>query len=360
MKIAPIVNELDKRPGIQSVLVHTGQHYDEKMSSLFFEELSIPKPDRNLEVGSGSQAVQTALIMQRFESVVEEEHPDLVIVVGDVNSTLACSLTAVKMNIPVAHVEAGLRSFDRSMPEEINRILTDAISSYLFVTEKSGVDNLLNEGIPESKIHLVGNVMIDTLLKNRENASRSKILDEIGVQQKSYGLVTLHRPSNVDSPEVLGRIINALRNISTLVPLVFPCHPRTQEKLKSFKLLTEHWDGNEVKSREFPIKICNPLGYLDFLKLMSEARIVLSDSGGIQEETTILGTPCVTLRENTERPVTISEGTNVLVGTDEEKIVNTAKEIINNEKPEVSRMPDFWDGKAAGRIVDILFEQYLA
>ncbi len=341
MKIAPLMWELRRRDGVSSYLVHTGQHYDEKMSKLFFVELNIPRPDIDLEVGSGSHAVQTAEVMKRFEPVLLDQHPEAVLVVGDVNSTLACALTAVKLGIRVAHVEAGLRSFDRTMPEEINRLLTDAISDWLFVTETSGIDNLRHEGIPAEKIHFVGNVMIDTLLACRDRAEASPILDQLGLQRGSYGVLTLHRPANVDNPEVFSRLMGAIEQLARELPIVFPVHPRTRRSLAA------------VGAERLPgLILTEPLGYLDFLKLVAHARLVLTDSGGIQEETTVLGVPCLTLRENTERPVTCSQGTNRLVGLNPERIVAEGLQVLTS--PSVGRVPELWDGQAARRIVDIL------
>ncbi len=352
MKIAPLIEEMTKYPDLEPVLVHTGQHYDDVMSKFFFKDLGIPKPDVNLEVGSASHAVQTAMIMQRFEPVLLQGRPDLVIVVGDVNSTIACALTSVKLGIPVAHVEAGLRSFDRTMPEEINRVLTDAISDYLFTTEKSATENLLREGIAKEKIYFVGNVMIDTLMRHRRKADRSEILAKMGATEGSYGLVTLHRPSNVDCRDTLENILYALEKIGQRLPLIFPCHPRTREKIEAFRLLS-YVNAKDKSKISLGIHFCDPLGYLDFLKLMAEARVVLTDSGGIQEETTILGIPCVTLRENTERPVTITEGTNTVVGRDKDKIVENALKVLNGHSVK-GNIPELWDGKAAERIVKIL------
>lgn len=352
MKIAPLMDEMQRYPAIQAILVHTGQHYDETMSTLFFRELGIPEPHINLEVGSGSHAVQTALIMQRFEPVLLTERPDLVLVVGDVNSTIACALTAVKLAIPVAHVEAGLRSFDRSMPEEINRVLTDALAEYLFTTERKAGEHLLREGVAPEKIHFVGNVMIDTLLKHKDQAERSDVLCRLGVSAKTYGLVTLHRPGNVDCPATLEAIVSALHDLAQQLPILFPCHPRTREKISAFRL--SHYFASTGSGRSTRgLRLCEPLGYLDFLKLTAEARIVLTDSGGVQEETTILGVPCLSLRENTERPVTISEGTNRLVGVQKQKILAQAQEVL--QQPATShRIPELWDGQAAKRIVAIL------
>jgi UDP-N-acetylglucosamine 2-epimerase (non-hydrolysing) len=349
MKIAPLMKEMRKHPEIHLILVHTGQHYDEKMSKLFFEDLQISKPDIDLEVGSASHAVQTAKIMMAFEQVLLNEQPDLVVVVGDVNSTIGCALPAVKLHIPVAHVEAGLRSFDRTMPEEINRVLTDAISDYLFVTEPSGIENLLNEGIAEEKIYFVGNVMIDTLLTHKAKAEQSSILQRLNLSPQKYALLTLHRPSNVDVRETFLRILDALEDIQIHLPIIFPVHPRTRERIDKFRLIVR---VNSMKN----LRLTEPLGYLDFLKLMAESKFTLTDSGGIQEETTILKVPCITLRENTERPITVQQGTNVVVGTKTARIIEEAHNILNG-KVISSKMPDLWDGKAAERIVNIFMEK---
>lgn len=347
MKIAPLMAELRRRPVMATTLVHTGQHYDEKMSRSFFGDLGIPSPDINLEVGSGSHAAQTAEVMRRFEPVCLEQRPDWVVVVGDVNSTLACALVAAKLEIKVAHVEAGLRSFDRSMPEEINRVLTDAISDLLLVSEPSGVENLRNEGIPEKKIRLVGNVMIDTLMANRHRADESSILQSLGLRTRHYAVLTLHRPANVDRPETFSQILAALERIAQDQPIVFPVHPRSRKNISDMGL------DRRIQAAK-SIKLIEPLGYLDFLKLMADSALVLTDSGGIQEETTILGVPCLTLRENTERPVTISHGTNRLAGTATAGILQAYESIRTN--PPSGRRPDLWDGGAAIRIVDCLIE----
>jgi UDP-N-acetylglucosamine 2-epimerase (non-hydrolysing) len=343
MKIAPVLDACGRRPGLASTLVHTGQHYDEKMSRLFFEELGIPRPDVDLEVGSGSQAAQTALILQRIEPLLVERRPDLVLVVGDVNSTVACGLAAVKLGIPLAHVEAGLRSFDRSMPEEINRLVTDAISDLLFVTEQSGMDNLAREGVAAGKVHFVGNVMIDTLLKHRASAARSDVVRRLGLEPGAYAVLTLHRPANVDDPATFSRLLEPIAELSRDLPVVFPVHPRSRAALASATSVTKTADLRPIE----------PLGYLDFLKLTSDARIVLTDSGGIQEETTILGVPCVTLRDNTERPVTITHGTNVLAGTKPEGIREAIGRALARAGAPVAP-PPLWDGKAAERIADVL------
>lgn len=346
MKIAPIMAAYGEASNIEPMLVHTGQHYDERMSDLFFRQLGIPQPDINLGIGSGSHAVQTAAIMQAFEQVVLDHKPDALLVVGDVNSTIACGLVAVKMGVKLIHVEAGLRSFDRSMPEEVNRLLTDSISDLLFCTEQSGIDNLRNEGVADKKVFLVGNVMIDTLLKNRDRADESTILTDEHLTSKGYAVLTLHRPSNVDNPEVLGRLLDALEVVQADMPVIFPIHPRTRKNLAESPL------GKRLETMT-NIRLLDPIGYLDFLKLMAEARLVLTDSGGIQEETTILKVPCLTLRENTERPVTASIGSSEVVGTDTQKILAAYRLVTdgNWRKPEI---PPLWDGKAATRIVEII------
>ena len=346
MKIAPIMEAYRAHDAIDPLLVHTGQHYDERMSDLFFRQLGIPEPDVNLEVGSGSHAVQTAEIMKAFEPVVIEHKPDAVLVVGDVNSTIACGLVAVKLGVKLIHVEAGLRSFDRTMPEEINRILTDTISDVLFCSEPSGVANLRNEGIAEEKVFLVGNVMIDTLLKNRKKAEESSILDTLSLSGGQYVVLTLHRPANVDDPVVLGRLLDALDAIQKELPVVFPIHPRTRKNIEGSPL------ASRVRAME-DLRLVDPIGYLEFLKLMSSAKAVLTDSGGIQEETTILGIPCVTLRPNTERPVTTEIGSSRIVGTDTDKILQAWRDIQQGDWQE-SQTPKLWDGRAATRIADVL------
>ncbi len=349
MKIAPIMAEYKKSNRIEALLVHTGQHYDEKMSDLFFHQLGIPKPDVNLEVGSNSHACQTAEIMKAFEPVALEHKPDVVLVVGDVNSTIACGLVAVKLGVKLVHVEAGLRSFDRSMPEEINRVLTDAISDLLFCTEQSGVDNLRREGIPGEKIFLVGNVMIDTLLKNRAKAATSNVLSQFNLDSNGFAVLTLHRPANVDDPVTFSRILDALEIIQNDMPVIFPIHPRARKNLSSWSL------GERIK--KLPnLRLIEPLGYLDFLKLMSSAKLVLTDSGGIQEETTILKIPCLTLRENTERPITTQVGSNRVVGTDTDKIIETYRQVVDGGWCE-PQIPSLWDGHAAERIVKILLDK---
>jgi UDP-N-acetylglucosamine 2-epimerase (non-hydrolysing) len=358
MKIAPLMAAFGERPELEPTLVHTGQHYDRAMSDLFFQELGIPEPDVNLGVGSASHAVQTAEIMRAFEPVVLERRPDAVLVVGDVNSTIACGLVAVKLGVKLIHVEAGLRSFDRTMPEEINRVLTDAISDLLFCSEPSGVENLRREGVPEAKIHLVGNVMIDTLLRNREKAEASAVLADLGLAAGGYAVVTLHRPANVDDPAQLGRIMTVLAEIGREMPLVFPVHPRTRAMLQKNEKNGDSYLFLRDTARKEKIGSCHcffiePLGYLDFLKLMAHARVVLTDSGGIQEETTILGTPCLTLRENTERPITVTMGTNRLVGADPARILAAFRDVLAGGGRAAQR-PPLWDGEAARRIAEDL------
>jgi UDP-N-acetylglucosamine 2-epimerase (non-hydrolysing) len=349
-KIGPLMREMGRHPQITPVLVHTGQHYDEKLSDIFFRQMGIPAPQVNLEVGSGSHAAQTAEILKRIEPVLLEQKPDLVLVVGDVNSTIAVSLAAVKLGIRIAHVEAGLRSFDRAMPEEINRILTDALADYLFITEEDAAEHLRKEGRPSEAIFFVGNVMIDSLRHFLPIAQKSPIGSELALTNGAHGgnawkrfaVLTLHRPSNVDSTEKLKELLSAVDAVAAEIPVVFPVHPRTQQRLT---------DGS-IKSHP-NLRIIPPVGYLDFLCLLSKAALVLTDSGGIQEETTALGVPCLTLRENTERPITISQGTNLLVGTDPAKIVAAAREVLSG-KSKAGRIPPLWDGHASERIVEIL------
>lgn len=347
MKIAPLMEAFAKTGRIQPILVHTGQHYDEKMSKLFFTDLGIPEPDINLEVGSGSHAAQTAEIIRRFEPVVLQHKPDWVVVVGDVNSTIACALVACKLGVKVAHVEAGLRSFDRSMPEEINRLLTDSISDLLLVSEPSGVENLKQEGVADGKVHFVGNVMIDTLMRHRARADQSKILETMKLQRGRYAVVTLHRPSNVDDPSTLGSILEAFEKIAKDMAIVFPMHPRTRKNIAAMGLEKRLTAIAGLVTPE-------PLGYLDFLKLMADSAIVLTDSGGVQEETTILGVPCLTLRLNTERPVTISEGTNQLTNPDASSILAAYQSQKARFADRASTgKPALWDGKAAERIAQV-------
>lgn len=349
VKIAPLMREMRKHASIRPILVHTGQHYDEKLSDVFFRQMGIPKPDFNLEVGSGSHAWQTAEILKRIEPLLVEKKPDLIIVVGDVNSTIAASLAAVKLGIPVAHVEAGLRSFDRTMPEEINRILTDALADHLFVTEEDAIANLLKEGRPRDRIYLVGNVMIDALRQFLPLAQKSNIGKELGLLDGNgfvpFAVLTLHRPSNVDSIQTLEKLLAAINAVANELPVVFPVHPRTQDRLK------------DARVRHHPhLRLIPPVGYLDFLCLLNRAALVLTDSGGIQEETTALGVPCLTLRKNTERPITVTEGTNQLVGQDPTKIVSATQEILAG-KTKGGRVPKLWDGHAAERIIEILLRE---
>ncbi len=347
MKIAPIHKALIATKRYKPILLHTGQHYDEKMSKIFFDELGLPKPDIYLGVGSGSHAEQTAKIMIEFEKVLLKEVPDLVIVVGDVNSTLACSIVAAKLLVPVAHVEAGLRSYDRTMPEEINRIVTDSISDLLFVSEPSGMHNLINEGVPDEKMFFVGNVMIDSLVEHMPKANESPILEQLNLKPKTYTLVTLHRPSNVDEKQNLEKILRIFEAISAKSKIVFPIHPRTKKMLEQFGLM-------ETVSR-IGVQLIEPQGYIEFLKLMKEAQLVLTDSGGVQEETTVLQVPCLTMRENTERPITIEVGTNLLVGTEEKEVIEAALKVLSG-KVKKGLIPEKWDGRAAERIVAQLDE----
>jgi UDP-N-acetylglucosamine 2-epimerase (non-hydrolysing) len=355
VKISPLLRAMRRRPDITPVLVHTGQHYDAQLSDQFFTDLGIEAPAYNLEVGSGSHAIQTAEVMKRLEPVLGTEHPDRLMVVGDVNSTIAAALVAVKLGIPVDHVEAGLRSFDRTMPEEINRILTDAIADQLFVSERSGVDNLLHEGIPAERIHLVGNVMIDALEACRPRWEQAPVLRRLGIEPtQPYALVTLHRPSNVDNPETLRRIVDALETVSRELTLLWPVHPRTKQALQrdprvQGRRVTQEGNG----AIPHGLLALDPLGYLDCLAVMSRARLVLTDSGGIQEETTVLGIPCLTLRSNTERPVTLTHGTNRLIGTNPEAIVSMALQALN-ESARSSDRPPLWDGLASERIIEKL------
>jgi len=384
MKIAAICDAIKEHNGleptrpIENVLVHTGQHYDSNMSDSFFNDLDLPKPDIFLGVGSGSHSVQTAKVMEGFEAVVLNERPDVVLVVGDVNSTVACALVAKKTAYQggngsnegpqLAHVEAGLRSFDRTMPEEINRIVTDSISDILFTTEESANRNLLSEGIKPQQIHFVGNVMIDTLLRHRAKSAESTILNDLhlsGSEAKPYALLTLHRPANVDDPTVFSKMLDVFMEISKTMPIIFPVHPRTLKRIQDADLgdyFVDHFmDGPDRWDSRVRIRLVPPLGYLDFLCLMGEAKLVLTDSGGVQEETTILGIPCLTLRQSTERPVTIENGTNVLVGSDPELIQKGFSKIIRNSGRSVlPRIPQLWDGHAAKRIVKILADQTIS
>src|SRR2546425_10405448 len=354
VKIAPLIREMRRHSEITPLLVHTGQHYDGAMSGQFFTDLEIQPPDFNLGVGSGSHAVQTAEVMRKLEPLLDSVRPDLVLVVGDVNSTLAAALTAVKLRIPVAHVEAGLRSFDRAMPEEINRLLTDAISDFLFVTEESGRENLLREGIAPQKVHFVGNVMIDALEASRDRWGQSSILSRLGLgTDDPYVVLTLHRPSNVDDPLTLMNFLDAFHELARQVPIVFSLHPRVkQQLLRQGYLFRTMPDSGEPLHRK-GIAYLDALGYLDFIALMSRARLVLTDSGGVQEETTFLGIPCLTLRDTTERPATVTHGTNRVIGTEPARIVDEALRCLD-EPPRRNGPPPLWDGQAAKRIVRIL------
>jgi len=345
MKIAPLHAEFSRR-GIPQLLVHTGQHYDENMSQVYFDELGMPKPDIYFGIGSGSHAEQTAKVMIEFEKVCKEHNPQWVVVVGDVNSTVACTLVCAKLWIPCAHVEAGLRSFDRKMPEEINRLVTDSIADLLLTPSPDGDDNLRKEGVDESRILRVGNIMIDSLFNNIDKAEKSHILSELELTKGAYGVLTLHRPSNVDEPAAFIRIIEALETICARTPIVFPVHPRTKKNAERFGLT------QRIESISNLIRM-GPAGYLDFIALMANSRLVLTDSGGLQEETTALGIPCITLRDNTERPITVTEGTNVIVGNDTAAILSAVEDaLVSGGKP--GRIPDLWDGHTAGRIADAL------
>jgi len=349
MKMAPIMAAFDALPGIEAKLVHTGQHYDVAMNHQYFQALGIPDPDINLEVGSGSHAQQTAEVMRRFEPALDDVAPAAVLVVGDVNSTIACALVAAKKGVPVIHVEAGLRSFDRAMPEEINRVLTDQLSDLLFTTEESGRANLLNEGVADERIHFVGNVMIDTLRLNLPRAvPATQIAADAGrpgFAANGFAVLTLHRPSNVDDPAILKRLLETAGKISERVPVIFPVHPRTRATIERFGL-------SHLLDRA-SILLLPPMGYLEMLGLMKDATVVLTDSGGIQEETTALGTPCITLRDNTERPITVDEGTNTIAGNDPVAILAVFESVVTGGG-KAGRVPHFWDGHAAGRIAAIV------
>lgn len=354
VKISPLLRAMRRREHITPVLVHTGQHYDLQLSDRFFADLGIEAPAYNLEVGSGSHAVQTAEVMKRLEPILQAEAPDRLLVVGDVNSTIAAALVAAKLGIPVDHVEAGLRSFDRSMPEEINRVLTDAIADLLFVTEDSAVHNLLREGISPERVHFVGNVMIDALEACRARWENAEIVTRLGLgADRPYALVTLHRPSNVDDPRTLARIVEALLTLSKRLTLLWPVHPRTKQALHGNPHVRWHEANGEGEAVPNGLVAVEPLGYLDCLAVMSRARMVLTDSGGIQEETTVLGIPCLTLRPNTERPVTLTHGTNRLIGGDPAAILPAALQVLN-DPPRSAARPPWWDGRAAERIVDVL------
>lgn len=345
IKIAPLHRAFQPyQEKIKHLICHTGQHFDEKMSEVFFKEFGLPKPDFNLGIGGGSHASQTARIMLAFEEILVAEKPDLVIVPGDVNSTMACSLVASKFGIPIAHVESGLRSFDRGMPEEVNRVVTDVLSDFLFVSEPSGLINLKNEGIADEKVFYVGNIMIDSLVDFLPKIEASQKVKELGMEKGEYVLVTFHRPSNVDSPEFLNELVDMLNDIAVRVPVVFPIHPRTRKHLESNGMLNKFSDN---------VKFTEPIGYIDFLALVKDARFIITDSGGIQEETTFLGVQCITVRDNTERPVTVELGTNQLIGTDLKDVKKAYDKLFAGELKE-GRIPELWDGQTAMRIAGIL------
>jgi UDP-N-acetylglucosamine 2-epimerase (non-hydrolysing) len=344
VKIAPVLAALREYPYVSTTLVHTGQHYDARMSDAFFANLEIPRPDINLKVQPASAVSQIAEIMTRLEPVLEQGRPDVVVVVGDVNSTVAAALAAVKMGRPVAHVEAGLRSFDRGMPEEVNRVLTDAVSDLLFTTEPAANENLAREGVSQDKVHFVGNVMIDTLFRYREEACKSDLLERLRLERDGYAALTLHRPSNVDDEGTLTMLLDAMARIQAEIPVIFPVHPRTRRRLEALATVLPVMPG---------LRLVDPLPYLEFVALMAHARCVLTDSGGIQEETTALGIPCLTLRNSTERPITVTRGTNRIVGTDPDAIYQSWQEVAAGKWP-AGELPELWDGRAAGRIVGVL------
>jgi UDP-N-acetylglucosamine 2-epimerase (non-hydrolysing) len=344
VKIAPVLAALREYPYVSTTLVHTGQHYDARMSDAFFANLEIPRPDINLKVQPASAVSQIAEIMMRLEPVLERVRPDVVVVVGDVNSTVAAALAAVKMGRPVAHVEAGLRSFDRGMPEEVNRVLTDAVSDLLFTTEPAANENLAREGVSQDKVHFVGNVMIDTLFRYRGEACKSDLLERLHLERDGYAALTLHRPSNVDDEGTLTMLLDAMARIQAEIPVIFPVHPRTRRRLEALATVLPVMPG---------LRLVDPLPYLDFVALMAHARCVLTDSGGIQEETTALGIPCLTLRNSTERPITVTRGTNRIVGTDPDAIYQSWREVAAGKWP-AGELPELWDGRAAGRIVGVL------
>lgn len=349
MKIAPLYETIaNGSEKLLPIFVHTGQHYDNNMSQSFIENLGLPNPDYFLGVGSGLHGEQTAKIMIAFEKVVIQEKPDWVVVVGDVNSTIACALVASKLHVPVAHIEAGLRSYDRDMPEEINRVLTDQISDLLFTTCAEAETNLVKEGVDREKVHLVGNLMIESLIKHEEDILASNILDSIEMTKESYALITLHRPSNVDDLESLRGILKSLVEVSHHIPLVFPAHPRTQNRIREFNLL--NYNNHQIK-------ITDPIGYFDFLSLQKNAQFILTDSGGIQEESSHFHVPCLTIRENTERPITMTEGSNLLIGTDPERIVRESLNILNGNIKRGGQIP-LWDDVVSKRIMDV-FESYV-
>jgi len=352
MKVAPLYKELKKASdSFTPRIVHTGQHYDEKMSKLFFDDLGMPEPEAYLHVGSGTHGQQTARIIERYEEfILQRNKPDLVVVAGDVNSTVACALVAKKLHIPVAHLEAGLRSFDERMPEEINRVLTDRISDILLTPSPDGDQNLINEGVKPERIHFVGNIMIDSLVEHSEKAANSKIRQELELHEEPYVLITLHRPSNVDSYDSMEMLLKAFTSIGKEINLVFPMHPRTRKNLEQLGL-----SGllNSIPN----LRVTDPIGYLDFMKLQMDATAVLTDSGGVQEETTYFGIPCFTLRENTERPITVSEGTNQLISLTSEAIDHAVSEVLNG-KVKRGTIPKYWDGHTAERVVRVFKETH--
>jgi UDP-N-acetylglucosamine 2-epimerase (non-hydrolysing) len=365
MKVAPLLAELRRHDELEPVLVHTGQHYDYSMSQVFFDQLGVPPPDYNLDVGSGPHYAQTAEIMRRFGDLVQQDRPDMVLVAGDVNSTIACALVAAKERIPIAHVEAGLRSFDRSMPEEINRVLTDALSDLLFTTEESANQNLANEGVAPGKIFFAGNLMIDSLVRALKIARPSSLRSELGLRTKPYVVLTLHRPSNVDNGDALKRTLEAIAEIAQRIPVVFPAHPRTARNIKAAGeeaglSAARAWKGGLLPGRG--LWMMPPASYLDFLDLIQHAVMVITDSGGVQEETTFLGVPCLTYRENTERPVTVSMGTNRVVGCDPQQLLLSALETLENANHSQNQSapirPPLWDGRTAPRIVRVLKEAH--
>jgi UDP-N-acetylglucosamine 2-epimerase (non-hydrolysing) len=350
MKSAPLMEQLRRHSGrFTTILIHTGQHYSYELSRLFFEQLKMGSPDNYLGVGSGSHAWQTAQIMMKLEELFIKEKPDLVVVFGDVNSTMAAAIAASKLCVDIAHVEAGLRSFDNTMPEEINRMVTDRLSKYLFVTEDSGVRNLKNEGTPDERIFFTGNIMIDSMINSLELAEKSDILEKLSLVSNEYATLTLHRPANVDNKSIITDLVETLGKIGKRVPIIFPCHPRTMANLREFDL-TDRFDHKGLR-------LIEPLGYLEFLKLLQNSKFVLTDSGGIQEETTYMGIPCFTLRNNTERPVTVEIGTNLLTGIDSEKILKAVDHLLaGNHK--IGKIPDLWDGRTAERIVNVLLGKF--
>lgn len=351
MKMAPLLRALDEYPDCRATLIHTGQHYDSQLSDVFFDDLGMRRPDIHLEVGSGKHGAQTARVIEKMEEVLErgaaDGRPyDRLVVVGDVNSTMAATLAAVKLGVPVAHVEAGLRSFDRTMPEEINRIVTDSLSDMLLVSEPAGLENLRREGHDDGHVHLVGNIMIDTLRRQLPAARQADVLTRLGLEPGTYGIVTLHRPSNVDRAETLGPLVEVLADISRQLKIVFPVHPRTTARLADFGLLGKIEAAPGIIQQP-------PLGYLEFLALTSQAKVIVTDSGGLQEESTALGIPCLTMRENTERPITVTEGTSTLIGSDADKLRRCLQQVMDGRYKQ-GRCPDLWDGKAAQRIAQVI------